>query len=706
MKTDYRKMIYNKLKKSGKKPVTFKELKKACRTKKFDFDKFVRVVEKMKAKGEINESKHGFTLIDLKNLTKCEVSRLNKTYGFIKNVDTEEEYFVPGKMLKGAMPRDIVLAKVTESDGESPEAQIVKIVEENFNKFTGEIVNEFGVLKVVPDVLSKYAINFENPMRLEIHEGDKVVAEITERGERHSEHKCQIVTCCGSSMKASSCALSVIEVNGLTPVFPNEVIYEARNVSDYSRIAEEIPARLDLRDKPIFTIDGADTKDIDDAISVEKTEDGYILGVHIADVSYYVTPKSALDNEAFKRGTSVYYANRVIPMLPKELSNGICSLNPQEDRLAFSCLATLDRNGNIKSYKFAKSVIRSRVKGVYSEINEMLDGYNSKENSEKYAEVKDQFPIMTELADILYKKKIARGAPQLETLESKLIIDERDICVGVVPRTRGRSEEMIEDFMLVANECAAKFGVDNNLPFVYRIHEVPTPEKIDSLKDALVKLNVQYQIGEEATPKDMACILEKTKGTNIEKIMNNIVLRSMTKAKYSTEPVGHFGLVLEDYAHFTSPIRRYPDLTIHRIMSAFLGGLSAEECATKFNKFVYASADQSTKTELTAMQVERDCEDCYKAEYMLDKVGQVFEGTVTSVTDFGLFVGLENTCEGLLHTDNMGEGVFESDGMMMLKNISSGAQYRVGDKINVKVTNANVNSGKIDFELAGINNDQ
>ena len=576
----------------------------------------------------------------------------------------------------------------------------MSIVEENFAKFTGELVSEFGVLKIVPDMLSKYAMTFENPMRLELHEGDKVVAQVTKRGNRHSEHVCEIVSSYGSSMKASACAMSVLEVNGLTPVFPGEVIYEAREVSDYSRIKEEIPGRLDLRDKPIFTIDGADTKDIDDAISVERTKTGYLLGVHIADVSHYVQPKSQLDNEAFKRGTSVYYANRVIPMLPKELSNGICSLNPQEDRLAFSCLCELDNQGNITEYKFAKTVIRSRVKGVYSEINSLLAGSDDAELKEKYAEVSGQLPIIKELADILYKNKKNRGCPELETSESKLIINDEDICVGVERRTRGRSEEIIEDFMLVANECAARFGMDNNLPFVYRIHEEPSDEKLESLREALVKLNVQYKLGEKACPGDMSEILKAAKGTDIDLIMNNIVLRSMSKARYSTEPVGHFGLALEDYAHFTSPIRRYPDLTIHRIMSAFLSGSSAEECATKFNKFVYASADQSTKTELTAMQVERSCEDCYKAEYMNAHIGEEFQGTVVSAVEFGLFIALPDTCEGLLHTDNMPDGEYVCDDMVSLKNLTNGMEYRVGDPIRVKVINANVNSGKIDFALA------
>jgi ribonuclease R len=501
-------------------------------------------------------------------------------------------------------------------------------------------------------------------------------------------------------MRASSCALCVVEINGLTPVFPPQVIMEARNVSDYSRIDKEIPKRLDLRDLPIFTIDGADTKDIDDAISVTRTKNGYELGVHIADVSHYVLPKSELDNEAFKRGTSVYYANRVIPMLPKELSNGICSLNPGEDRLAFSCIAQLDKQGHITSYKFAKTVIRSRVKGVYSEINEMLEGYNSRSNSVKYEQVADQLPVMLELADILKATRLERGCPELETAEGKLIIDENDRCVDVVPRTRGRSEEMIEDFMLVANECAARFGFDKKLPFVYRIHEEPSEEKTEGFKQALVQLNIQYKIGQHTTPGDIAAILKQVKDTPLAPIVNSIALRSMSKAKYSTEPVGHFGLVLDDYAHFTSPIRRYPDLAIHRIMSDYLSGEKTEDIARKYSKFSYAAADQATKTEITAMEVERSCEDCYKAEYMLGHVNEEFDGIITGVTDFGVFVGLENTCEGLLHIDQMQEGLYKSDEMISLKNYSTGQTYTLGDKIRVKVMGSNVNSGKIDFTLA------
>ncbi len=700
MKTDYRKLIYTKLKKSGKKPVKFKELLKYCRSKNFDFDKFVKVIEKMKAKGEIIESNRGFTLVDRKELTKATIARLNKTYGFATNDDTGEEIFIVGKYLRGAMPGDKVLVRTFKGEGNCIEGEVMQITEENFSRFTGQIVNEFGVLKIIPDTLSKYAIDFENPEGIELYEGDKVMAEITYRGEKHSQHRCEIVSSFGSSLKASACAMSVLEVNNLSPIFPPEVIYEAKQVSDYSKIKTEAPNRLDLRDKIIFTIDGADTKDIDDAISVEKNEKGFELGVHIADVSYYVTPKSALDNEAFHRGTSVYYANRVIPMLPKELSNGICSLNPQEDRLAFSALISLDNNGHIIDYKFAKTLIRSRVKGVYAEINRILRGEITDELQEKYAEVMATFPAMTELADVLYKNKENRGAPQLESVESKLIISNEDICVDVVPRTRGRSEEIIEDFMLVANECAARFGIENNLPFVYRIHEYPSDEKIQELKEGLVKLNIPYNTNGNLKPQDLKEILEKAKDSSKFMVVNNLVLRSMSKARYSPEPVGHFGLVLDDYAHFTSPIRRYPDLTIHRIMSAFLDGATAEECNTKFQKFVHASADQSTNTELVAMNVERECEDCYKAEYMRSHIGEEYDGIISSATDFGVFVLLENTCEGLIRIEDLGDGEYYYDGSMSLKNMNTGKEYTVGDSIRIKVLDANVNSGKIDFQIA------
>lgn len=698
MKTDIEKIILTKIMRN-KKPLPFKNLLNEMRGKKFDFDRFTNAVEKLKREGKIIETSKGLSIPDRSRYIKGEVIRLSKTFGFVKDLKSGEEYFIPGKFLKGAMPKDIVLIRPIKARGDSPEGEVMEISEENFAQFTGVIVKEHYSYKILPDTMAKTPIEFENPYGLELHEGDKVIAEITVRGNRHSEHRCEIVSTLGSSQKASVCALSVLEINNITPVFPDEVIAQAREVSDYTRIKAEAENRLDLRGEVIFTIDGADTKDIDDAVSVEKTQKGYRLGVHIADVSHYVTPKSPLDNEAFRRGTSVYYANRVIPMLPKELSNGICSLNPQEDRLAFSCLMDLDSDGNLAGYRFAKTIIRSRVKGVYSEINRIIAGEVSEELSEKYSEVMDRIPVMVELADKLYRNRIARGAPQLESAEGCLLIDENDTCVDVVLRKRGASEELIEDFMLMANQSAAKFGVENGLPFVYRIHEDPPEDKADSLVEGLALLNIPFAINGRLSPKIMSEILEKTHGTDKQTVVNNLVLRSMAKAKYSVEPVGHFGLVLEDYAHFTSPIRRYPDLAIHRIMSEFLKNGSASECMKKYNKFSYAAADQSTNTELLAMQVERECEDCYKAEYMKKFVGESFDGIIVSVTDFGFFVELPNTCEGLVRIEELSEGEYSFDGYASLKNMNTGESYRIGDSIKVKVLDANVSSGKVDFAL-------
>ncbi|MBR6044887.1 MAG: ribonuclease R [Ruminococcus sp.] len=695
---EYKEFILARLKRAGKKPLTFKELRKSMsNVGGFDNEQFVRAVEKLKEKGLIVEDSYGIRLRDKSDLVRCTVSRVNKTFGFVKNEETAEEYFVSGRNLLGAMPGDVVLVRTFEGTGDKTEAEVVEVEEEVFSRFTGEIVSEYGYLRIVPDTLSKFPMQFDNPLGLELHEHDKVMAVITERGRRHSEHRCELTASFGSSLRAAVCALSLLELSGITPIFPPEVIAEARAVSDYRRISDELPRRLDLRDKPIFTIDGADTKDIDDAVSFARTKNGYELGVHIADVSHYVRPKSELDNEAYERGTSVYYANRVIPMLPPELSNGICSLNPGEDRLAFSCIAQLDENAEIKSFKFSKTVIRSRVKGVYSEINELITGGGDEALREKYKEVSGEFEIMCELAEKLHKKRVSRGAPELETQESVLLINEQDICVGAAPYKRGASQEMIEDFMLTANECAAKFGLEHGLPFVYRVHEPPSEEKAEALREVLARLNIPFDFT-YPKQKDLSEILDSVKDTDVAPIINTAILRSMSKAKYSTEPIGHFGLVLEDYAHFTSPIRRYPDLAIHRIMSAFLTGDSPEECRQRFGKFAYAAADRSTLTELTAMQVERSCEDCYKAEYLKEHIGEERDGIISSVTEFGFFVTMPDTCEGLVSVRSLPFGEYVYDGMMSLRNENTGESYRVGDKLRVRIQSAEVNSGRVELE--------
>lgn len=699
MRKEFEKFILDRLKKH-KNGLSFDELYKPLKSQmsKRDLDKGL---ESLSRRGKLINTGRSYIIASDSELITCKVSRIKKTFGFVRAVETDQEYFVAGRYLNGAMPGDTVKVQTYIGRDDKIEGRVIEITEKSFSRFTGNIVNEFGELKVVPDTLSKFAMKIEDADLFELRDGDKVLAEISYRGDSHSSHRCRIVMSFGSSLKASVCAMSVLSLNSLTPIFPPEVIAEAKSVSDYRAMNAEIPNRLDLRHMPIFTIDGAATKDIDDAVSVEKTENGYRLGVHIADVSHYVKPKSKLDEEAFRRGTSVYYANRVIPMLPPELSNGICSLNPDEDRLAFSALMELDKNGVITDYKFAKTVIRSRVKGVYSELNELLEGYNAKALCEKYADVIDCLPVMKELADILKGNRIHRGAPQISTAESALIIDENDYCIDVKPHESGITQELIEDFMLCANECAARFGAENGLPFVYRVHENPPPDKLEYLNTSLTELNIPHDFSKGVKPKALSEILEWERGTERFPVVNNLVLRSMAKAKYEAEPLGHFGLVLRDYAHFTSPIRRYPDLAIHRIMTEFLATGDASACNTKFQKFAHAAAAQATDTELVAMQTERACEDCYKAEYLRQKLGEVFEGVIVSCLPHGMYVMLDNTCEGLVKIETLPYPDYYFDEKFSLRRTGKGEVFTVGKRIAVQVVAADVSSGNVDLEYYG-----
>ena len=697
MKETYKKEILEKIKKTGKIPLPYKKLLRSCKVPDVEFKTFTGVLEGLKQKGEIIEQRDGFIMPKLCNFVNAKITKLSKTFAFAKSVVDDTEIFIPGKFLKGAMPNDIVLVRTSEGRGASLEGEVVNIIEENFSQFTGNVVLEFEKLSIIPDSISNFPMPIDNIGDFDLKEGDKVLAAVTFRGERHSEHCCKIISNFGSSLKASVCALSVLELNGISPVFSDEVIDEAIRVSDLSTIQKEAPNRLDLRDVAIFTIDGADTMDIDDAISIKKTDEGYELGVHIADVSYYVKAKSALDNEAIHRGTSVYYANRVVPMLPKQLSNGICSLNPQEDRLAFSALMQIDFEGKLGEFKFKKTIIRSRVKGVYSEINQILLGTQTPEITEKYSEVKSEISLMSELSTILANNKKLRGSPQLESSESKLIINEDDYCVDVKVRSRGESEEIIEDFMLMANEAAAKLAGKNDLPFVYRIHEQPGLEKVNKLEETLKLLGIPVPNYKTIKPIHLSQIIDSVRGTDLEMVVNNLVLRSMAKAKYSSEPIGHFGLVLADYAHFTSPIRRYPDLSIHRILSDFVSGTSQAELMKRYQKFVFQSSQASTDAELVAMKVERDCEDCYKAEYLNSHLGEEFDGRIVSVMEFGLFVELPNTCQGLVPVDQLPAGEYNYDGAIKTTNVLTNVSYRVGDSVKIKILKAVVSSGKVDF---------
>ncbi len=708
IKEIYKKRIKEQLSHAGKKGTTYKQLFNKCKGRKPDNAAFARAVAEMKRDGIIFEDKHGIKLATATGLFRAKVARINKTFGFLECEDGSE-IFVPGKFLMGGMPGDIVMARLLPQRGESPEGEVVSIVEEGFSEFTGVIEKEGKTILIRPDSLAKEPM-IVSVLDVPVRVGDKVLAEIDRRGTRHADHRARVTAIFGDSKKATTSADAILYSNGIEVEFPACVIDEAKTAEHKGIPSVEFERRLDLRDEIIFTIDGADTKDIDDAISVAKTETGWDLGVHIADVSFYVKSGSELDKNAMQRGTSVYFANRVVPMLPKELSNGICSLNPNEDRLAFSCLMKLDSDGKLVSYKFSKSVICSRVKGVYSEVNTILDCFKnsteiSAELAEKYNGLTDTIRLMDELAAILTANKLNRGAPQIETSECKIIVDENDVCIDVKKRERGRSEMIIEEFMLMANTSAARLAKESGVPFVYRVHEDPAPEKVSELVDVLSRFGVAVPKFTSAKPKHLAEILVKTKDMPIAAAINNMVLRSMAKAKYADEPLGHFGLVLDDYAHFTSPIRRYPDLAIHRILTDLCyNKQNIKYMQKRYAGFAKEAAQQSSEAEITAMRVERECDDCYLAEYMTKHIGETFEGTVSSVQEFGFFVELDNTIEGLVRVDSLANGPYDYDGHFTLTKEGKPV-YRVGERVKVICVSANVAAGQVDFVVDGDNKD-
>jgi len=695
----YKNKILLVLNQAGKKPLTRNDMIAKSKCKKSESDIFRKALDELKTDGLIFDQKKGYVLCSRMGYFKATVKRISKTFGFIEKDEDGTEVFIPGKYLLGSLPGDHVLASLIPSRTGKPEGEVLSVLEQADATVTGVLQQEYRELFIIPDTMSKTAVRVvENECGAK--PGDKVMAKIIARGTSHSAHKAAVVSTFGSSEKASSCAMAVLRASGISIEFPEDAAEEAKKLSEAGISPQDIKNRLDLRDEIIFTIDSAETKDIDDAISVCETKSGYQLGVHIADVSHYVKGNSPLDKEALVRGTSVYYADRVIPMLPKELSNGICSLNPAEDRLAFSCLIELDSEAKIKSYKFHKTVICSRVKGVYREINSILDGSASDEIKEKYACTGNTIPVMNRLADILMENREKRGAPSLETSESKLIIDETDTCVDVVPRTRGKSEMIIEEFMLLANQCAANLARTSQIPFVYRIHEDPSPEKIADMKDFLTRMNIEYPHFSSVKPGHFAEILNSNRDSEKFPVINNILLRSMAKAKYAPDPVGHFGLALDDYSHFTSPIRRYPDLAIHRILTDVVSGSDQQWLTKRYQSFVTSASERATSTEITAVKIERDCEACYMAEFMKKHLGDEFEGIISSVTDFGFYVELENTVEGLVHISTLEDDTYEYDGLVSLKGERSGKTFALGDKVKVQCTASNVNSGNIDFRIA------
>lgn len=659
---------------------------------------FFDVVNKMRVSGQISITPNGKLVSSNNNeLAGATILSVGKNGAYARLSEDNTDVFIYPENLNGAMPSDVVKVKIVKQHADRRQAVVMSIVDRGFVEFTG-IFHRIGKhAYIVPGEKYKGKIKVDSKEARLINDGDMVFAKMRFYEKRGTEATASIIESYGSADSAAACCQAIVDKFHARKVFPKEVTDEAMQVSEKFEIDGN---RLDLRDLPIFTIDGATAKDLDDAVSVEETGDGYRLGVHIADVSHYVQPHSKLDEEAFLRGTSIYFGNSVIPMLPKELSNGICSLNPGEDRLTFSAFMDIDSNGSISSYKISKSVIRSRVKGVYDEVNTIFNDMADDSLLEKYKEVLPRLKIMRKLAALLREARSKRGAFDFQTDESEIVIGNDGKAIDIRRRERGEAERMIEEFMLCANEAVATLAFGKKIPFVYRIHEEPDIGKLTELAAALNAAGIDSRsMRPGLKPADIKRVLEKIEGSPKAKALNSVVLRSMSKARYSPDCIGHFGLSLKYYCHFTSPIRRYPDLSIHRILTDLISPKTVDELSSRFTTFAARASENSSAREVAAMQIEWNCEDSYKAEYMSSHIGEQFAGTVSSVKGFGMYVMLENTVEGLVRIESM-PGWFDFDEQnMTLRNKTTGKMYSVGDTVQVILASTDIQTGHIDFTL-------
>lgn len=628
-------------------------------------------------------------------------------FGFVETDDDDKDIFIPPNMTFGSMTGDIVRVKITTPAEENHRAEgtIVDIIERKTKVLIGTFQKSKNYGFVVPDEKAMGTdIFISKKLRHKAKNGDKVVVSIKKYPEGNMSAEGEIIEVLGKSSDTNVDLISVIRAHDYKLVFPKEVNKEANSLP---QVVRDIDGRADLRDKEIFTIDGDDTKDIDDAVSLYMDGENYILGVHIADVSTYVKSGTALDKEARKRGTSVYLIDTVIPMLPRELSNGICSLNPNEDRYALSVEMKISKSGEVLESKIFKSVIKSKIQMTYNKVYDILVNNIVAEGYEPHVET---LKLMEKLALILVDKKSKMGAIDFDMPEAKIILDENDAVVDIKLREMTIANKLIEEFMILANEVVAETFNKKELPFIYRIHEKPEVDRIEKLNTMLknlgypeIDLNVCTKKG-KVNGNNLALqlrnVMNLAKGNENEKLVSFLVLRTMQLAKYSNENIGHFGLASEYYCHFTSPIRRYPDLFIHRVISSYLANELDSKMISKYKKQAIKYAETSSEMEQEEEEAERDLYEIKKCEFMQKHVGEIYDGSISGVTSFGIFVELENTVEGLIRLENMKDDYYVYDeNCMRLIGKRTNKIFKLGDKVKVKVVSANKLLRRIDFEL-------
>ncbi len=657
-----------------------------------DYKSVVNTLEKMTKEGILyySEKKSRYLLLKNSHLIKGKLIMNPKGFGFVEIGEGRKDVYIHKDNLNNARNNDIVLIELSS---DKTEGRITKILERDEEPLVGTVYFQKDKCMVHPDKKGSMDIEILPEYQKGLVEGHKVVVKPVNGNQYVGEVEHVI----GHKNDVGVDILSFVYENGFSPKFPDEVLKSIENMPD-KVLESELKDRLDLRDKVIFTIDGDDTKDIDDAISIEKLDNGtYELGVHIADVSHYVEKDSLLDKEAYARGTSVYLVDRVIPMLPHRLSNGICSLNPNTDRLAMSCIMKIDNNGKITSYDIEESIIRSRIQMTYNKVNDILD---KNIVAEEYTPYVEKLKLMKECSDKLRSKMVNRGYIEFKSAEAKIIVDENCKPIEIKLRNEGTGENMIENFMVAANESVGSFVFYQNLPGIYRVHDVPDEKRLNSFLAFLSTRGYTVNGKKKGiTAKDLQNILKQLKDKPDAKILNDLAIRSQAKAMYSDENIGHFGLGSKCYSHFTSPIRRYPDLTLHRLIKDYTKNYS-EDIINWWMLNLPEIAIHCSKKEQDAVKCERDVEDMKKAEYMESHIGEEYIGVISGVQEFGIFVELDNTIEGLVKIEDMPKGGYDYiDDSMSLVNHSTKEKFTFGDQIVVKVIAASKENSTIDFAV-------
>ncbi len=685
-------------------PMKFKELAMLLQVSKENRDELRQALESLESEGKIYLSKRG-------KYCKGAAKRIIGTYkanqrgfGFVILPEEASDIYISEENTGGAFDGDEVEVVITRESGDrNREGQIVRIISRGVVRIVGlyqkKLKSSYGFVlpdnqRIIQDIFipegaSKGAVN-----------GHKVVAELTSYGGNGRKPEGKIIEIIGHINDPGTDIMSIVKGFDLPVEFPEKVLNQAeraaRPISD-----ADAAGRKDLKDWQMVTIDGEDAKDLDDAVSITRDGDNYILGVHIADVTNYVQENSALDREAYKRGTSVYLADRVIPMLPHTLSNGICSLNEGVDRLALSCIMTVNEKGIVTDHEIAETVICVDRRMTYTSVKKILEEQDEEEIS-KYRELVPMFQLMEELSGILRRRREQRGSIDFDFPETKMVLDENGRPLEIKPYDRNVAAKIIEDFMLLANETVAEDYYWQELPFVYRTHETPEEGKVRALATFINNFGYSMHVGiNEVRPKEIQKLLAKTAGTPEEALISRLALRSMKQARYMPENTGHFGLAANYYTHFTSPIRRYPDLQIHRIIKDSLRGRMKEEKIQHYQKILPEVTKQASETERRAEEAERETVKLKKAEYMQEHIGEVFEGVISGLTKWGMYVELPNTVEGLVHVVNMTDDHYDYDeSRYEMAGVHTGKVYKLGQKIHVRVAGTDRMLRTIDFQIA------